>query len=521
MSRSPETLWTLAADNLRKFENNIAWTRRLAKGEKEHFTYQQVMLAAGNFAAVLRKQGISENSRVGILAENGPQWGVAVFAAWKLGAIVAPLHAGNSDEELIAQNTALKTDIVLYAGGSRGLPKAFEITCNFSGEQAAAELVLAPQCADNNVALHIATSGSTGNPKVVVLSHDNIISNVRGVNAFDLNITHEDKFLSLLPLSHCMELTAGLMLPLCHGATIVLPRVLAANEILESLVDDKISVMIAVPRLFRNIKQGIEKKVEAGGAGMALYLKLLRASPLFLKRRLNKPLRNKIAPAIKVWISGGSRLDPEIAKFYRQIGFPMRQGYGLTECSPIVAVQHGWDKVFHGVGKPFGGMNCEVRNPDKDGSGELWVSGPNVMLGYLGDDPDNPSIVDGWFNTGDIAKWESGRIVLTGRSKRLIVTEAGKNVYPEDLEVLLERDPEVAEAGIFEIDIRPAAVLAIEGDNRVERAREVIKSYNSRVSSHNQIARFAVVEQLPRTPLGKVALAHLPAVFAENEVLSG
>ena len=521
MNRSPETLWTFTADNLRKFENNIAWTRRLAKGEKEHFTYQQVMLAAGNFAAILRNQGISQNSRVGILAANGPEWGVAAFAAWKLGAIVAPLHAGNSDEELTAQNIALKTDIVLYTGGSRGLPKAFEITCNFSGEQAASELVLEPQYADNNVALHIATSGSTGNPKVVVLSHDNILSNVRGANASDLNFTSSDKFLSLLPLSHCMELTAGLMLPLCYGATIVLPRVLAANEILESLVDDKITVMIAVPRLFRNIKQGIEKKVQAGGTGMVLYLKLLRSVPLFLRCLLNKPLRKKIAPAMKVWVSGGSRLDPEIAKFYRQIGFPVRQGYGLTECSPIVAVQHGWDKVFHGVGKPFGGMNCEIRNPDKDGSGDLWVSGPSVMLGYLNDDPDNPSLVDGWFNTGDIAKWESGRIVLTGRSKRLIVTEAGKNVYPEDLEVLLERDPEVAEAGIIEVDIRPAAVLAIEGNNRVDRAREVIKLYNARVSSHNQIARFAVVEQLPRTPLGKVALAHLPEAFAENEVLSG
>ena len=517
---SKETLWSLTANNLRKFETNIAWTRRLPKGKKEHFTYRQILLAAGNFAAILRKQGIGENSRVGILAANGPEWGIAAFAAWKLGVILAPLHSGNSDEELRGQNKALKTDIVLYAGDARGLPKSFEIQCDFCAESAASELVLEPQYALDNVALHIATSGSTGNPRVVVLSHDNIISNVRGVDTMDLKVDGSDKFLSLLPLSHCMELTAGLILPLCHGSTIVLPRVLAANEILESLVDDKISILIAVPRLFRNIKQCIEKKVEAGGFAMALYLKVLRASPLFLKHLLNKPLRKKIAPAMKVWASGGSRLDPEIAMFYRQIGFPMRQGYGLTECSPLVALQYGWDKVLEGVGKPFGDMDCEIRNPAANGSGELWVSGPNVMLGYLDDDPKNPAIVDGWFNTGDIAKWVAGRIVLTGRSKRLIVTEAGKNIYPEDLEVLLERDPAVAEAGIVEIDMRAAAVLAIEGDNRVEAAREVIKSYNVRVSSHNQIVRFAVVEQLPRTPLGKVALAQLPQVFSENEVQS-
>jgi long-chain acyl-CoA synthetase len=517
---SKETLWSVTANNLRKFESNIAWTRRLPKGKKEYFTYRQILLAAGNFAAILRGQGIGENNRVGILAANGPEWGIAAFAAWKLGAILAPLHSGNSDEELHGQNKALKTDIVLYAGDARGLSKSFEIQCDFSAESAASELVLEPQYALDNVALHIATSGSTGNPKVVVLSHGNIISNVRGVDTMDLKIDGSDKFLSLLPLSHCMELTAGLILPLCHGSTIVLPRVLAANEILDSLVDDKISVLIAVPRLFRNIKQGIEKKIEAGGWPMALYLKVLCFSPLFLKHFLNKPLRKKIAPAMKVWASGGSRLDPEIAMFYRQIGFPMRQGYGLTECSPLVALQYGWDKVLDGVGKPFADIVCDIRNSTANGSGELWVSGPNVMLGYLDDDPDNPSIIDGWFNTGDIAKWVSGRIVLTGRSKRLIVTEAGKNVYPEDLEVLLERDPAVAEAGIVEVDVRAAAVLAIEDENRVEVAREVIKSYNVRASSHNQIVRFAVVEQLPRTPLGKIALAQLPRVFSEHEVES-
>ena len=160
----------------------------------------------------------------------------------------------------------------------------------------------------------------------------------------------------------------------------------------------------------------------------------------------------------------------------------------------------------------------KLKDPDETGSGILMVRGPNLMLGYADEKQTADVMEDGWFNTGDIAKLVDGKkIVLVGRAKRLIVTEAGKNVYPEDLEIKLERYPEIKEAGVFELDARPAAVFAVEADDS-GKVKDILKRFNARVSGHNQIARYAVVEELPRTPLGKVALRELPDIFSANEV---
>ena len=299
----------------------------------------------------------------------------------------------------------------------------------------------------------------------------------------------------------------------------MLPRVLAANEIMQALVEDNVTVMIAVPRLFRNIMEGMQKKFSQGSPFLRVYISFLRVLPLPVKKLLNGPIRSKVGTNVKVWVSGGSRLDPAISGFFRGLGIPLRQGYGLTECSPVVSVQGAWEPLLDSVGRPFEDMDVRIENPDHNGCGQLWVKGPSLMLGYADENQTAEVMNDGWYNTGDIAKLERGRIVLTGRSKRLIVTEAGKNVYPEDLEVLLEREDNVKEAGITEIDMRPAAVLSVDEPDGAEKAREAIKSYNASVSAHNQIARFAVVEELPRTPLGKVALASLAGVFADNEVV--
>ena len=171
------------------------------------------------------------------------------------------------------------------------------------------------------------------------------------------------------------------------------------------------------------------------------------------------------------------------------------------------------------MGKPVIWSEVKVENPDELGRGELYCRGPNLMLGYGEKAQTDEAVIDGWFKTGDLARIDSqGRVFLTGRSKRLIVTEAGKNVYPEELETLLERDPRIKEAGVLEIREKPAVVMAMEGENPEEVARDVLKVFNNFVSSHNQIKRFAIVDELPRTPLGKIALQALPGVFSENQV---
>ena len=510
-----ENLWSLVNTAFNKYPDNTVWVRRLAKGQRESFTYSQVQAATHALAEQLTALGVRAGDHVGILSENGPEWGAAAFATWKLGAVVAPLHVGNSDEELHTMVQALSPRLILFHGSDRGLPNAIPIELKDGASQSSNNNDLA---ASNAEAVRLYTSGSTGQPKLVRLSHGNIISNVLAGVATDLDIRSDDRFLSLLPSSHAFGLSFDMLFPIHCGACIVLPRVLGASEILAALAEERITLMIAVPRLFRNVMQGMEKKFKEAGPAMQLYLRLVRWSPLWLRTRLNWPIRKKFGGHIKAWVSGGSRLDPEISGYYRRLGLPLRQGYGLTETSPALSIQSGTDYVLESVGEPLEGVEVKLKDPDETGSGILMVRGPNLMLGYADEKQTAEVMENGWFNTGDIAKLVDGKkIVLVGRAKRLIVTEAGKNVYPEDLEIMLERYPEIKEAGVFELDGRPAEVFAAEVDDEA-RVKDILRQFNARVSGHNQIARYALVEELPRTPLGKVALRELPDIFSANEV---
>ena len=511
-----QNLWALVNTALNKYPDHTAWIRRLPKGERETISYAQVQAAAFALADKLKQLGVGAGDRVGILSDNGPEWGAAAFAIWKVGGVVAPLHSGNSDEELQTMEQALDPKFTLYCGSDRGLSNTVRVTLDGAevrGEEDGTDTGL------DEEAVRIYTSGSTGHPKLVRLSHGNIISNVLMGAAIDLDVNSSDRFLSLLPTSHAFGLSFDMLLPIHSGASVVLPRVLAANEVLAALAEEKISIMIAVPRLFRNVMLGMEKKFAEAGPVMRFYIKLIRGAPPWLRRILNLPIRKKFGGRIKAWVSGGSRLDPEISRYYRDLGLPLRQGYGLTECSPAISVQSGTDDVLESVGEPLKGVEVKLKDENDTGSGVLMMRGPNLMLGYADEKQTAEVIEDGWFNTGDIARLEDGRkIVLVGRVKRLIVTEAGKNVYPEDLEIMLERSAEIKEAGVFELDMRPAAVLAIDLPEAHALAAGIVKQFNKRVSSHNQIVRYAVVEELPRTPLGKVALRELPDIFAANEV---
>ncbi len=498
-----------------KFSNHTAWICRQSSTRKRIVSYAEIHECTLDQASRLREQGVGKGDMIGIMAPNGPEWTVAALAIWKLDAIVAPVHIDNSELEIKQQLDAVQPKFVLTHEAKIKIDNSLSIEMQPDAERVAVERDHMPENDNAHEAVRIYTSGSTGNPKMVMLSHNNIASNVQAICSFE-RLDDKDSLLALLPFSHCMGLTVTLAVPLYIGARIVLPRVLAANEVMAAIEQEKISILIAVPRLYRNIMLGLQKRFEAGGMLQGVFIGLIRKSPYALKQLLNSPIRKKFGGDVKLWFSGGSRLDPKITQFFRELGLPLRQGYGLTETSPVVSAQAGLTARIDSVGQCLDGIEAKIHAADGDGQGELWIRGPNVMLGYTDDEKTDEVIKDGWFKTGDLARIDSqGNILLTGRSKRLIVTEAGKNVYPEDLEIQLERYPEIKEAGVFELEMRPAAVLAIEGDNKVEVAKEVIKKYNKVMSGHNQITKYALVDELPRTPLGKIALKNLPDVYAQ------
>jgi len=519
-----ENIWNLVKKNLLELPEQTAWICRQSKQADRVLSYNDIYKASLNMAAELRERGVEPGSRVGLMAPNGPEWTVVAFAVWKIGAILVPIHSGNSDDEIRIQVEA--TAPLLIMCHHRSVTELdVPIELHYTGPLNEREAEQIPPRGGDDEAVLIYTSGSTGNPKVVRLSHRNFVTNVVGASKF-ASFSHDDKILSLLPFSHAMGLTGNLLLGFYVGCTLVAPKVLAANEIMAAMEENQISVLIAVPRLFRNIMLGLEKKLAAASPLLRAYVGLIRISPLFLRSRLNAPIRKKFGGNLNCWVSGGSRLDPDIKRYFLGIGISLRQGYGLTETSPAVAIQTHFDPVMDSVGKAVEGCEVKIHNPDENGSGEVWIKGSNVMLGYTNAEYTNESMEDGWFKSGDIGTIDKdGNITLTGRNKRLIVTESGKNVYPEDLEIGLERDPVIKEAAVLELDMRPVAVISMDmeaypdEEKRVAEVRRSLKEFNARVSAHNRISRFALIEELPRTPLGKIALHKLPVFFRDHEVV--
>lgn len=550
---TPKNLWSLLQPTLQKYHRKPAWICR-HRDDRRIVTYQQIHHAALTTADLLRQHGLKAGDTMCLTAPNGPEFTVAALAAWKIGANLAPIHLGNSDYEIALQLDALTPQILLKhkttnesAGAMKtmrmememiinmNMEKSINLSINMAGEAAriARETGRPANHTADSLAVRIYTSGSTGHPKVVRLSHGNLISNLLAAGRIG-KFTTRDRFISLLPLSHAMGLMGNLLLPLYHGCAIVSPRVLAASEILETLQQENISVVIAVPRLYRNIMQGLEKKFKDGGRLAAAYRALLKLTPLTLRKRINAPIRKKLGGQIKAWVSGGSHLDSRISRYYHDLGLPLRQGYGLTETSPLTCIQENFTTARESVGKPIEKVRVKIHNPDEHGNGEVWISGPNVMLGYEDRCQTSATLQDGWFKSGDIGRLDAhGQLFLTGRSKRLIVTESGKNVYPEELETLLERDFAIKEAGVLEVNSKPVCVLAmadldnIESINNMDAldkqttiatARKTLAAFNQLVSAHNRITRFALVAELPRTALGKMALQELPAIFAQHEM---
>ncbi len=512
-----ENIWHLISRALQRDPAQKSWVCRLGQGRERTVTYESIYRAALNLAARLRELGVAPGDRIGVMAPNGPEWTVAALAVWKVDAVLTPIHIANSDHEIQLQVEATRPRLILSyhrVFSDDDIPIELESEGPLNEREAEFE----PGRGGSDEAVAIYTSGSTGNPKIVRLSHHNIVSNV--VASAKLSTPNrEDRFLALLPFSHAMGLTGVLLLALYVGSTLVAPRVLAAAEILEAMRENRISILIAVPRLFRNVMLGLEKRLAAASPLLRAYVAVVRASPMFVRRHLNAPIRKQFGGNLKCWMSGGSRLDPEIKKYFLDLGISLRQGYGLTETSPVVSAQRHFDPNLDSVGPPIEGVEVKIHQPDESGCGELLVRGPNVMLGYTDSGYTDESIRDGWFHTGDIGRIDDdGHIVLTGRSKRLIVTESGKNVYPEELETQLERDSRVKEAAVLEIDMRPVAVLVLEGSDPQREASSVVREFNKQVSGHNRIARYALIDELPRTPLGKVALHKLPMFFRDNEV---
>ena len=442
-------------------------------------TWQDMLLKVNNWRNSLAKEGLKAGDRVAVVLPNSPEWVAFEQASLSLGLIVVPLYANDRPENLnyILQETETK---LLFCPGTSFcqlvahsfqpisyLTKIVTIdSCILEGDDKRVEYVgtwlsereenSAPYTPSvSETATIVYTSGTTGPPKGVMLSHSNILEN-SSAGLQTMNIYPSDSFLSFLPLSHMLERTAGYYMPMMSGASVAFAR--SIPDLAEDLVTLQPTVLVAVPRIFEKMYAGIRSKVESGSPGTKkLFNRAVEVgwkSFLYKQGRGNwsfsylsqpildllvgKKVRNKLGGKLRVIISGGAALSTEISQFFIGLGLPISQGYGLTETSPVVSVNRQEDNRPEGVGRPLPGVGVKIGE-----DGELLVKGALIMQGYWQNEKATAETIDdqGWLHTGDKAEIIDGHIRITGRLKEILVLSNGEKVSPTDMEMAISLDP--------------------------------------------------------------------------------
>ncbi|MGE5613145.1 MAG: AMP-dependent synthetase/ligase [Bacillota bacterium] len=423
-----------------------------------------------------------KGGRVAIIGENRYEWAVSYMATVNGTGIVVPLDKELPENEIESLLIRSKADAVIFSGNPRnhvvniskriGFVKRYiDMDPQDGGENGFIQFQslidsgrkkLEEGCRDfvdaeidtGALSILLFTSATTDKSKAVMLCHRNIVENLMAMSSM-VNITPDDVFLSVLPLHHTYENTCGFLCPIYRGASIAYCEGL--RHIQKNLQESRATVMLAVPLIYEAIYNRIWEQASKHPKllkKLKFGIKLsdfLRSLGIDISRKLFAPIHDNLGGRIRLLISGAAAIDPEVSKGFRQFGIHFIQGYGLTECSPIVTLNRDVDFKDESAGMPLPNLEVRIDNPGADGIGEICVKGPSVMLGYY-EDPENTEKVmkDGWFHTGDLGYMDNDKFVyITGRKKNVIVTKNGKNIYPEEIETLLNKSRFIKECMVY------------------------------------------------------------------------
>ncbi len=453
-----------------KYGKKIAYKIRQENGYKE-ITHSEVRKMVDGLGTKLIDMGLKDK-RIAVIGENRYEWEIAYLSIVCGTGIVVPLDKSLPDNELESLIERSKAEAIIcsqkYVEILKKTKLKYIISMDLENDNdgiisqkrlisEGIQLVKSGDTSFTNakidnekMSIMLFTSGTTSISKAVALSHKNICSNLMDISSI-LDVNSSDVFLSFLPLHHVFECTVGFLFSLYVGAETVFCD--GIRHIPENLAEYKVSVMASVPaiyeRLFKIIKKHLEKqgKVEQILKDEEKY----KDSSMEKKKEVFKEIHDLLGGNIKLFISGAASLEPSIEDKFRRLGFNMVQGYGLTETSPVVAIGN---KKYHktgSIGKCVPSDEVKLLDINKDGIGELAVKGPNIMLEYYENKEATEKVLkDGWFQTGDLARIdEDGYIFICGRKKSVIVLKNGKNIFPEEMETLINKEDGVEEAFIF------------------------------------------------------------------------
>lgn len=445
-------------------------------------TWEQMESEVARCQAALLKEGLVVGDRVAVMSRNCPEWVIFDQAALGLGLVIVPLYTEDRAENAAYILSDSGTRLLLLEDQKQWQPLK-KLLAQMNSLSRIVTINLFEKCTEkttdytlvslrdwlpektgeiqyenhkpDDLATIMYTSGTSGRPKGVMLSHKNLLTNANSCLQV-VPVLPDDLFLSFLPLSHAFERTVGYYLPLMSGATVAYAR--SIQQLQEDLVSIRPSVLISVPRIYERVYAAIQAKLEKRSAlsrfvfnfavevGYSRFEFQQKRGPKrlshllwpLLNKLVAKEVMNKLGGRLRLAMGGGAPLSTEVSRMFIGLGLPILQGYGMTECSPVASTNSINDNVPSSVGNVIPGVEVKLGE-----NNELLIRGPNVMLGYWNNPEATASVLasDGWLHSGDMASIDNGRITITGRLKEIIVMSTGEKIPPTDMEAAILRDP--------------------------------------------------------------------------------
>jgi long-chain acyl-CoA synthetase len=486
MNGDIELLGDVFERSVRNFPDKLA----LKKGDTT-YTYRQLKEEVVKLKNYLLELGLQKGDKFSVMGENSPEWAISYLAIVRSGMICVPVDRLSQDAEIIHILTRSESKGIIVS--ETYLDKINELKGEIKHVKHIIPMSKLKQIAPKKdypvegidpkgLAVLIFTSGTTGTSKAVMLSHYNIMCNMKSVERF-IEINEKDNLCSIIPMHHTFEGTAGFLFPLFRAAAVYYPPSLKPTDILATMKEAKVSCLIAVPLLFEKFVGAVYRKVASGPvatkilfntiSGIGSVVPFLR-KPLFARVRREMGLGH-----IRIACAGGAALTEKVAKALQLLAIPIIQGYGLTESSPVLSVSPLEKPKVKSVGIAIPDVEIKIHEPDENGIGEIIARGPNIMLGYYKNEAATKEVLkDGWLYTGDLGYMDDeGYVYITGRKKSLIVTQTGKNIQPEEIEEKL-----IKSEWIKEILVIPR----IDQETKKEQICALIFPDYERLEAHSQ-----------------------------------
>lgn len=476
-----------------------------------------------------------------ILMENRPEWIYTYFALWDRKAVPIALDSTSNGKEILyiledsgpkfiicsdETEKNVKEAVSMY---DKGQVTVINVDSHSIDENKMEIIKKGDFELENpegdSIATMLYTSGTTGFPKGVMLTFNNLSSELEGLEKKNL-LEPSDQILALLPFHHVLPLTATVLIILKYQASIVFVKKIASKEILEALDKNNVTALVGVPRVFKLFYDGIKQQIDSKFITRTIYKLMTKIKSFKIRRKVFVKVHEKFGGELTFIVSGGAKLDPEIGEFYETLGIYVQEGYGLTETSPVIAVNTRKERKIGTVGKKLD--NIEAKIVDE----ELWVKGPIVMKGYYNKPEKTAEVIteDGWFKTGDLASIDDeGYITIRGRRNSMIVLSNGKNIDPEKLEnkVIEKSKKLIKELGVFGHNDKLVAIIVPDllecrkqGITNIKAyIKNIVEDYNLTVHNYEKILDYKLYEEeLPKTRVGKLRRFMLPELYLKTNV---